>query len=397
MTITLDSNTPSDVEWRGLVPSEHAFDVMETPQISSSGGTTEDVAEGDATFRDYTGATVTTDYLLQATGTEAHDVSYESLDPDKATIDSDGQTTRVAGGLTRILIRTPYYQTRSDVNVSQTVGSDSREFLNYNTGSIAKAMQDFVDDAVAGTVFGSASLPERLFNSFGDQYNQNCWAIAAGVKVYPSSFYSTYWQSNAGACLVHPRFAVVANHAHGSNGTTYIWKGSDNQNHSATIVNYTPIAGDLGLIELDSDAPATVGFARVLPDDWRDYFTSLQGPLTTSQNYTQSLIGIPCYRRNKNSRATIENWTGHLSDEPEQITAVFFSSNPERDQYSIALAIGDSSTQPCLIHPVDKYLIVLTVHGPTAVHAYKTEIETAMQLVVPGAQLTDADFSGFEL
>src|SRR5262249_37754933 len=99
------------------------------------------------------------------------------------------------------------------------------------------------------------------------------------------------WNSSlgvqGGGTLITLRHAVVADHFHPGVGNTIQFVGNDNITYSKTILGYqkiTSTVGDYGIIVLNSDVPASVGFARIFP-------VEALNKLSRSQQYWQ---GAPC-------------------------------------------------------------------------------------------------------
>jgi hypothetical protein len=401
MTIVIDANSFTDIELRGYVPNEVRYDVVATPIQSNTGGVTEDEVIGDGQWRNYTGATQKVESQITA---DSFNVKYQSLDPAVATVnESTGRVTHVSNGTARIVAQSNKWGTRVSVPVSEQVEASTTGFLNYVEGSLAKAMTDFLD-AYADGVNGI-----QLFSGSGSGtiWNPDCWLVAAEAKLSPVSFHNSANEGGGswgGCTIVHPRFAAIADHygAMQTVGREFTFKRPDNTDYVATVQSYTRIAFDHGLVQFAEAVPDEIGFARVLPGNWREYFPSIYGPVPSLYPLDWA-VGIPGFIRRKFDRMSLQEWIQILEATTSVGPAYLVGAGPPatspRSLYYYGGSSGDSSNGHCLVHPVDKYLIFLAAttsgNGGTSIVDYLAESNEVMDDLVPGASLTEADFSGF--
>jgi hypothetical protein len=117
----------------------------------------------------------------------------------------------------------------------------------------------------------SPSTDQPIWSSFNDPnyvYNTTCWLYGvAGLTAF--SPFNTYSDVTRAGTLITPRHAVIAMHDEYYIPPGYQIRFVDlnNTTYTRTVLGYSRIVQnfDYGLIVLDSDLPASVGFVKVLP------------------------------------------------------------------------------------------------------------------------------------
>lgn len=149
-----------------------------------------------------------------------------------------------------------------------------------------------------------------------------------------------------------------------------------------------PTAGllpDLTVGVLDSDVPATISFARVLPDSYTSH-------LPGSEQH------IPLLTLDQEEKALVTDLF-NVGSAGNGSTNCVAPDDPQRLTFYENKVTGDSGNPACLI--IDGGLVLLTVWtfggagAGTSVTAYKAQINTLMAQLGSGYQLTEIDLSGY--
>ena len=168
------------------------------------------------------------------------------------------------------------------------------KFLNHLCAKL-------VDDRVALSSDPNIFLPDEVDyepSSVNFPRNPDCWAFDFDFS--PLAVCNSYtgcptmcgMHRRRGGTLITPRHAVLAAH-HGMTGESLYFVDANNNGVWRTITQrYDFRAGqnpdgysfDVQLVQLDSDVPSHIKFAKVLPSNWYDY-------LTTSSNYAVPVVG----------------------------------------------------------------------------------------------------------
>jgi hypothetical protein len=209
-----------------------------------------------------------------------------------------------------------------------------------------------------------------------------CWlAQGSAVDATPLS----PWNSNAAhvkaGILVSPRHGICAAHFALPVGATVRFVAMDGTVVNRTITATATPAGDLSLFLLDSDVPAGIGFAKVLPADWRDYISRWgSGIPALSLDYEEKALVVDLWALNSEVRFQV----------PTDATRLAFYE---------ALIGGDSGNPWCLL--VNEELVLLGVAtsplSGTSLHWHVTAVNAAMTALGGGYQLTELDLTAFDL
>lgn len=363
-------------------------------QASSSVVTTQDV-----TVTRSVGATTVTDYVWNWTPNSHNlipaDVSRSSsnaavlaphaTDPYRWTWMSNGTCTL------RLVTASASYT--ADVTTSTATGATVDTYLSTTAGSMRAGVESTIDSLLTGKT-ASVALP--IFsaqNHTAGVYvrNVNCWA--SGVDLTPIS----PWNSSGGAynagILISPRHVLFATHYLPATGCTMRFVKADNTVVTRTLTalqsltttaDYYP---DLTVGVLDSDVPAGIGFARVLPDNWASYLPTLATrPLPTVGTDQEEKLLV-------RELSTLTN--------PPGARAVYaVPADAQRRAFYEDVVSGDSGNPSCLIVGNQLVLLNLWTFGGagqgTSVQAFRTALQAAMTSLGGGyTTLTNIDLSSF--
>jgi hypothetical protein len=105
------------------------------------------------------------------------------------------------------------------------------------------------------------SLPNfiRNTNFWGASVDLTCAAVTNSSDSY----------GRRGATLITRKHFICAEHYQIPVGQTIKWVTADNTIISRTVTALTRISNDLEIGTLDSEVPSSIGFAKMLPSNWR--------------------------------------------------------------------------------------------------------------------------------
>jgi hypothetical protein len=279
----------------------------------------------------------------------------------------------------------------SSVNVviSGITGQTSLTFDGYIAGSLSKEVSDAVDTRINGLNATTAKPIYSTQNHDTSTYvrNSGCWVADLNLTSI-SPWNSTEGKNRAGV-LISPRHILFAAHYQINNGATVRFIDSNNNVVTRTMVNklthpdYTPYYPDITVGLLNSDVPASIGFVKILPQNWRDYFPSL------SATYR-----LPCLVLDQEEKALISELysLGNLA-------SFLVSNNATRANFFENIVLGDSGNPAFLI--INDELVIVTVWtfggggSGTSILVHKNAINTMMATLGGGYSLTEIDLSGF--
>ncbi len=332
----------------------------------------------DRTSTTYTSATVQHQFdlaLNELVVNSLAGVQYTSLNTGVATISSSGAITRISDGVTGILVSTPWLTKRIDLTLSTEGGLTSVVGNSWATGSLAKYASDAVDTRIAGKT-PLVALP--LFN--GNLWNAGCWV--ADVDLTSIAL--------GRGTLISPRHILMATHYAIYSGTI-TFKQPDGTNITRTLTSTTGSAGgDLTVGVLDSDVPAGISFARIMPSGWASKLPNVRvGIPVIALNQFQKAYVMDLYNLSLLDPTTL----GHLVSmtQPSDTTRKSFYSN---------LIAGDSGHPVFMI--INGLAVLLNVwhYGGLGgsgddLSYYISGLNSAMASLGGGYTVTTADLSSF--
>lgn len=347
--------------------------------LISTGGSTSRT-DRDSEYTDDTPATVDRVSDLTATetvpGTFATPPTFTSLDPSIATVDEHGRVARVTDGTARVIVSTRLVKRRADISVARIVGTITTTFDNFVAGSLARHCTDAVDSRIAGK---SAATAKSIHN--GTTYNALRWTadidLACLTREIPRG------------TLVSPRHIVGAEHYQPGASVTFL--AADGTIVARTVTSRQNVglanavdnyATDVVVCLLDSDVPASIGFAKVLPSAYADHLPGITN-------------GIPGLCLDQDEQALV----GDLF----ALSATRATFRPPTDAQRLAFyepKISGDSGNPALLLINGEPVIVTTWtfggagSGPNYA-AIAAQINAAMTTLGGGYQLTEANLTGF--
>lgn len=367
--------------------SEYNFNLSKEPrQTLISGEQSDETTDQDKVIIEYTPAVYKSEEDVVVTNlTQNNDVKiFESVDPEIATIDQNGRVTRVTDGSARIIVTGQYLKKGITVDVSETNEASYSIFDRWADGSLAKNVTDIIDtrivgkDASAKNIFSTQNHTSQIYVR-----NTNCWAYGLDLTCI-SPWNSTGANTRAGT-LISPRHIIFAKHYQISTGATVRFVMSD-----GTVVNRIMTAKqsidetDITIGVLDSDVPAGISFAKIMPLNWVDYAPNLEERL-------------PTLALDQQEKALINDINSFNVD--SGIVGFRSPIDPQRSIFYEDKIGGDSGNPAFLI--INNELAILTCwwfggagSGPN-ISYFKDQINSIMTSLGGGYQLTEIDLSSF--
>lgn len=277
----------------------------------------------------------------------------------------------------------------ANVVISGVIGQTSLTFDDYIAGSLGKEVSDAVDTRINGLNAATAKPIYSTQNHNTSTYvrNTGCWVADLDLTSI-SPWNSTEGKNRAGV-LISPRHILFAAHYQINNGATIRFIDNNNNVVTRTMVNklthpdYTPYYPDISIGVLDSDVPASIGFVKILPQNWSNYFPSL------SATYR-----LPCLVLDQEEKALISELYSLGNS-----ASFLVSNNATRAGFFENIILGDSGNPAFLI--INDELVIITVWtfggggSGTSILVHKDAINTMMTTLGGGYSLTEIDLSGF--
>jgi hypothetical protein len=337
-----------------------------------SGGYTLNRTIGDAQIQDTSASATIHEFDLSAaaSGQSLEDTPFESLDTEKATVNSAGVVTRQAGGSVVIVAKGTKVSKGVRLNITNT-GAIASAFQGYATGSLAKALCDGIDTLLAAAGLPAVSRP--LFtttNHSTPSYVRNPNSWLAGIDMTGISVWNS--QDAAFNCftLISPRHVMWAKHYEIANDSTIRFVTADNQIVTATLKAQVDIGGafdfttasyisqkDVAVGELDRDIAGSgdpLSFLKVLPAGFEDYLPTLRRSSDLAGLEVPGFpVTIPLLDSSQLRQASVYDAYGfhywHGYDSGERAIWAIRPTDTTRDSFFEVLNSGDSSSPTLMI------------------------------------------------
>jgi hypothetical protein len=302
----------------------------------------------------------------------------------------------VSNGAATLTISCASRTVQSAVTASTVAVAPVDTFKRFATGSTRRHIIDALDGALVGKSPAESLAIFTTQNHAAGIYvrNAQCWANYADLtSISP-------WNSEAGnlwaGILISPRHVLFCAHASISAGATMRFIRADNAvvertlSGIETLPGYTSYYPDLRVGVLNSDVPAGIGYARVLPENWATKLPSLS-----------AAFPLPALCLDQEEKAIVSDLTGLTSSAGIYGAMAQFNrpTNSQRALFHEDKIGGDSGNPAALI--INGQLVVLTCWtfggggSGTSVVYHRAAINALMTSLGGGYQLTDIDLSGF--
>jgi hypothetical protein len=368
----------------------------------TSAGSTSDSTIDDRVMTTETGASYITDYEVNVVQNNPNIFYDTSVTSSNISVLTDMGADFIASGVSAgSAILTATATLNSDIfssklaPVSVTTGSSTSYFKQYANGSLAKNASDNIDNAISGKTPSTSKPIFSTQNHSTATYvrNTDCWANIWDLT--PISPWNSTGANTRAGTLISPRHIIFAAHYQINNGATVRFIDANNNVVTRTMTNklthpnYSPYYPDITIGVLDSDVPNTIGFVKILPQNWATYLPSL------SNSYR-----IPALVLDQEEKALISELK-NLSNLASFLYPIDFGAigPAARVGFYENIIEGDSGNPAFLI--INGTLVILTVwtYGGagtgTNILQQKTDINTMMNTLGGGYSLTEVDLSGF--
>lgn len=313
-------------------------------------------------------------------------ITYRSERTDLLSVDGAGRVTRVGDGDARVIVSTPDAMRAVRVAVARTSSVQTDVFNRFVPGSLGRHCVDAVDSRIVGKTL---AIHGPLFSTRNDSTATYVWNAArwcADIDLTCVSVWNSTGANTRGGTLVSPRHVVFATHYLIAVGATLRFVKADGTVVTRTMTARSSVPGtysDLTVGVLDSDVPAGIAFAKVLPVD----YDTAKMPGVRNR--------VPALKLDQEKKASVADYYG---------TNGFWSicllpTDPQRLAMYEEVVVGDSGSPSFLIVNGGPVLThVMLFGGPGAGGLFtdnRAGVNAAMTALGGGYQLTDADLSGF--
>jgi len=332
----------------------------------------------DLEYTDYT----RTEGVLSAIPVEGQEpdpgVAYGTLSNEIVNIDALGRYFAKVSGTAIFTITVPGLTKQT----SRSVSVGGTPF--YTTGTLGKAWTDQINNAIDGV--SANDTTKALFINRDEvagtyEWNSACWAAGFDLTcmapwrsgVFSPTSALWLWPVTA----ISPRH-IVCGHVGTAVGETYHWFAADNTMVSRTVTAVQQIpATSYYVALLDSDLPATIHPAYLLPADFRTaYIPGIR------------YSALPCIATDQEKKAIIRS----IADDGFTLYNLYFSAPLTAGQLSFHESIvgGDSSSPVFIVindGTADRTILVTSWYTATMgldYSQYITEINAAMSTLQGG-------------
>ncbi len=288
--IIVGSDSPS-ATFKGIsVQEDFSFSILETPLVT--GGTTNTIQIQDANVLSTTGAGVSNNYQIFVNDSLYDGIyllghSLNAINPAIATVNNNGNVTRIANGVASIDIITPV-GTRRYTRTMSNSGTTSQIFSSWITGSLAKHIDDNIRTLVSGKSPGSTTqlfLTSNNGNISSPNVIRNSSLFTGMLDLTSISIMRTgFTNEQFPVVLISPRH-VISGHVGLGVGNQVVFKDSSNTYQTRTISNTIRIDTGTGehYISLLDSAINSITPMSFLPSTWRTKLPSLGNNTWTLQ------------------------------------------------------------------------------------------------------------------
>ncbi len=378
------------------------FDVGDPVSVNrvASPSSSEQVTIEDVVYQRDTGPSTVTDYAwgytLQPRNRTTETITRSSSAPGVIVPSETDPAlwTRVSTGSATLTISSATRSVSIAVNTQVDGGATVDTFLRFADDSLRASLHASVDSRLAGKSTATALKIYASQDHTNAIYvrNPSCWA--ADVDLTPISPWNSSGGNLEAGILVSPRHIIFAAHFQPAVGATFRFVTADNvvvtrtMTAKTTLPGYTSYYPDITVGVLDSDVPASISFARVLPDNWEDYLPG-------------GVARVPAIVLDQEEKALVADLY-NITDQAQIYGAMVSFERPtdaQRLAFYEDIIGGDSGNPACLIVGTQLVLLNVWTFGGsgqgTSVTYWKSALNTIMTALGGGYQLTDADLSAF--
>lgn len=270
--------------------------LTERTDLVSSGGTA-NVVVGDASVVRNSNSVTKNEFEFVANAWQYSASNFEDVTVDCTAngVVVGNHVQRLSNGPVDIFFRAPWITKKYSRQLLQTPANTVDIFQSWVNGSLVKHMAEQQTSRITG---GSQKEIFSSFNAVANTYvrNVNCWP-GLDLTCIPAWNDLSGWFG--GGVAISPRHIAMVTHYPFTVGSVLTFVTAGNVSVSRTITALANVVSGsnpahtitIGL--LDSDLPATIVPAKVLPANYRDYLPSLgvfSMPIALGCNYVKQLF-----------------------------------------------------------------------------------------------------------
>lgn len=264
------------------------------------------------------------------------------------------------------------------------------QLANYLTVTLEDAMAD-KQPLASARIFSTQDHSGGTYTRNADFWGSPFVEALTGISPWNST-----GSFQRGGILISPRHMLFATHYPPDNGATVRFVKSDNTVITRTISGLNTLSQtgpdypDFTIALLDSDVPSGIAFAKVLPDNFKDY---LPDDIAAAR--------IPCAATDQEEKLLVQDVaTIPLNATVTEYCAMQVPVSLLRLAFYENKVGGDSGNPAFWIIEGQLVLLTLWAYGQnggagTSVTDFKTEINAAMTSLGGGYSLTEVNLSSF--
>lgn len=352
----------------------------------TSAGSITSTTDHDANISRQTSAGVAQEFDVSANvpATVTATAGFTSLDPTIATVNATtGVVTRVSSGTARIQGFVAGFGTRQISGSVSTSSTTFDTFTTWRAATLEKACADGIDTLLAGKTAGATT--QNLFSTEDDTTpnyvrNASIWATGVDLTSIAASINGT--DRTHGGTLITARHIVLAAHLGLQAGHTLRFVSATGVVTNRTVLSVATITGtDILIARLDSDVPAGIAVAKVLPATWRTKAPSLA-------------YGLPIAHVNQFKKLNVLDWFNCALGNEAYVRA---PTDSKRLEFYAGVINGDSGSPAGLIIGTE-FVLLGCWHTQTTFPMLAdniTAINAAITTLGGGGSLTTFDISGY--
>lgn len=383
--------------------SKTDYDLSVVSGATDVAGTTTTRVDKDANLITYTSAYVRPSAKIQVTQNANSDsaVTYESLTPTVATVDSAGNLTVLSSGQC-LLSATPSGKKKKvhRLPVTAPYVAASTVVDSWVPGSLSRHVHDAFSAAITGktvTYQGVHATHQLLFSASNatNAWTRNPNHVLSAVDLTgisaPRNYAQDGWNGGTCATAISPQHIISANHWHLEVGRVHYFVTADNQVISRTLTGGMRVGStDIWIGHLDAPLPASIKPMKILPANFATKLPQRTDALNDRIYQVPAALVF-------NASGDIHvggfiDWSTGLSEFSE------FPGGQFRNWYKGG-TYGSGSVVFTVINsePVLLFCLYLAGYLGPAVHKYASEINTAMTTLHGSVayQLSYVDLTGF--
>lgn len=321
-----------------------------------------------------------------------------SLTPEVATINDNGQLTRVSSGVARISREDDGINKFIDINMgNRNATAPVVTFDSFVAGSFGEHATSAIDSLIDNTM--SIDVEGEVFTTQDHDTstyvrNPNLWCAGYDITAV-SPWNSDLGQKKAGT-LITPRHVLFTAHYPVAVGTTVRFVEADGTVHDRTVEarafhpSYSPppYTNDYCVAVLDSDLPATITPMKILPSDFTNYLPPENVRLSE----------VPAIAINQHEQASIQNLYQNHTD---YITFNFPDAAVDRPDIQDRAALyygytdGDSGSPMFFIVNGEPVLATVMTYGFGGGGTPTYEQQSALDALIVSCDTQAGDMTGY--